>query len=445
MWREKSQTLHIIAGVSLLTIPFIGVHVLFIVCFLGIFGSIIAGNWLIPDEKKRGAVYLLVSASILFGTVLLSNAIYSMGIATRPLPLFVAGASLGVVTFGDFILNTLIKESYAKKPKLGKVSTSMIFLGVSISIILVIGEWIIKFTNTHISIDMMIFLSTLGGISASLLGSITPRYMYNLTVPIGSAMVMWLFFDVGYSVPSQHLAMVFLLALGLGYLAHRMRIADLTALFSATLIGVLVISFGNIWWFLLILLFFVVGGGFTKYKYSVKEELGVAEASGGVRGYSNVFSNTLPVLAVAVMYRIFSDMDYALFCAFVGGLSCAIADTLASEIGETSSSPPRLITNLKTVKVGTDGGITFLGEVASLFGSLLIGAVASLFLVAGYVGVEVEWVEVIVVSVMCGMFGSNIDSLLGATMQRRRKIGNSGVNLLATTLSTVLGFVIAVL
>jgi uncharacterized membrane protein len=50
-----------------------------------------------------------------------------------------------------------------------------------------------------------------------------------------------------------------------------------------------------------------------------------------------------------------------------------MGDTLASELGILSSSPPILLTTLKTVPPGTNGALSFMGTAASVGGGMAMG------------------------------------------------------------------------
>lgn len=50
-----------------------------------------------------------------------------------------------------------------------------------------------------------------------------------------------------------------------------------------------------------------------------------------------------------------------------------MGDTLASELGILSSSPPILLTTLKTVPPGTNGALSLLGTAASVGGGMAMG------------------------------------------------------------------------
>ena len=96
-----------------------------------------------------------------------------------------------------------------------------------------------------------------------------------------------------------------------------------------------------------------------------------------------------------------------------------------------------MITTWKRVPAGTDGGITIPGSSAGLAAGLVIAAVAT---VAGMLPRAQLWIPV-----ATGFAGMLIDSLLGATLQRRRWINNEAVNFLATLAAAALAYAISVL
>ncbi|SCZ97969.1 BZ3500_MvSof-1268-A1-R1_Chr3-3g06491 [Microbotryum saponariae] len=70
----------------------------------------------------------------------------------------------------------------------------------------------------------------------------------------------------------------------------------------------------------------------------------------------------------------------ALVLAAIAFWACCAGDTLASELGILSSTPPRLITSLRSVPRGTNGGISLWGLFVSLLGGILIGFAAAISL-----------------------------------------------------------------
>jgi len=278
--------------------------------------------------------------------------------------------------------------------------------------------------------ESALFLAVLGGLSGTFLNQASR--MRDFAVPFGTAMVMWLF-SFRYPFPELHtIILICLFALILGVGAYWAKAADISAVISETIVGFLVIIFAGLSWFLLLLIFYLMGGGFTRYGYAKKEKLGIAQSHGGARGYKNVFSNSLVPLAMAVFYGIYGN-DLFVY-AFIGSVATANGDTLASEIGETSSSKPRMITTLKETEPGVDGGVTLLGEGASLLGALIISILAAISGMTGLLG--------IVIGTSAGFLGTNFDSLLGATLQSRGTLSNNGVNLAATAFGAIAGGVV---
>ena len=281
-----------------------------------------------------------------------------------------------------------------------------------------------------ISSERILFLVILGGLSGAFLHHVSKER--DFTVPFGTAMVMWLFsFD--YPLPElQRILLICIFALVLGMGAYWAKAADSDAVLSETIVCLLVILFAGLSWFILLLAFYLLGGAFTRYGYSQKHRLGIAQSHGGRRGYKNVYSNSLVPLALAVCYGVYGN-DVFIF-AFIASVATANGDTLASEIGETSRSKPRMITTLKETEPGVDGGVTPLGEAASLAGAVIIGLLAT--------GMGMAGVSGIVVAAIGGFLGTNFDSLLGATLQSRGILSNNGVNLAATAFGALVGGVL---
>ncbi|GFZ49225.1 hypothetical protein JCM24511_06975 [Saitozyma sp. JCM 24511] len=183
------------------------------------------------------------------------------------------------------------------------------------------------------------------------------------------------------------------------------------------------------------IVFYLVGSRATKVKAQVKATLEDGpdpSKPGGNRNAIQILSNSLPSLLAALAYR-FSDaakhfvhtvpIGRGLIFAALGHLSCCLADTLASELGILSTSPPRSILTLTPVPPGTNGGISPLGLAVSALGGGLIG-------LAGVVDLLIEspalrsgatgwgWAgEMVLFCTAAGLAGSLLDSLLGATLQ----------------------------
>ena len=270
--------------------------------------------------------------------------------------------------------------------------------------------------------EMAILTVIFGIIAAVLLKVILLKYEDSLILEaVGVAMTMWLIQELNYQVNLQLVVAAVIVGFTFGYFAFRAKTADLSGLFSAALVGIILLVFADARWFIIMLAFFILGSLATKYKFEYKKRIGVEQGRGGARGYRNVFANGIVAAAAAVLFGVFQQPIFIVM--YVGCVATAAADTLASEIGVTGGIP-YMITTLKKVPIGTNGGVTLVGESVALFGAIVVSLVAFLLGVIS--------LPVVFVCAFAGFVGTNIDSLAGATVENRGIWGNAGTNLIAT-------------
>ncbi len=347
--------------------------------------------------------------------------------AVSSLPLYIISDVIIIVTLAEVL--ALVFRSF------GNLTSSLVYVLAGGFFGFLVGELSTIITNTGTSPDFLFFVAMIGALVGALLRHILSSVEENVIVPLGIGLVMWLFDSFDYSVPVVRLLLTLLFMIMLGYVLGRVKLADLSGILSGILMGFLISSFTDFRWFIIILAFFVIGGIFTRYKYEYKRAIGIAQEGGGARGYRNVFGNGLAALVCAIAYGISGNVLFLV--AYVGAVATATGDTLASEIGQTHRKLPRLITDLRIVPHGTDGGITTLGEYAALAGAASIALIAVLLGVAG--------LNTIIPVILGGFFGVNFDSVLGGVLERRHYLTNSSVNLLATISGAIAAVVIYLL
>jgi len=240
----------------------------------------------------------------------------------------------------------------------------------------------------------------------------------------------------------QHLlvtetALMVLVALSFVLYAYLKRKINTSAFIGTLMLGlVILLTFGfelGYAGMLVLLAFFLLGNLVTKYKYDIKAKLGVAEGNKGMRDINNVLGNGLSPLIFAVFYAVSSQSHNTLFLlGFSSSVATACADTFSTEIGQAEGNP-RLITTLKKVPVGTNGGISLPGLGASLLGSCLISLVCLTF----WLDLQMSSSAILLLSCVCflsGFLGSLVDSIFGATIEDRNplKLNKHHVNILAT-------------
>ncbi len=161
----------------------------------------------------------------------------------------------------------------------------------------------------------------------------------------------------------------------------------------------------------------------TKFGSAKKERLGIAEDKQG-RNAAQVAAN-LGVAGLAAATALIYPLPGSWYAVVVtAALAEATADTLASELGEVLGGPPLLVTTLRRVAPGTDGAVSVAGTAAGASGALVVVLVGVLAL-----GLSPGKAICAGLGAIAGLF---VDSLLGATAERRGWLNNDGVNFLST-------------
>lgn len=114
----------------------------------------------------------------------------------------------------------------------------------------------------------------------------------------------------------------------------------------------------------------------------------------------------------------------------LAALAEAAADTVSSETGQAFGGTPILLTTLRRVAPGTDGGITLLGTAAGLLAAAIVAFAGGIALDLGP--------RYTLIAFVAGSAGLFFDSVLGATLERRHFLGNDAVNFLSTLFAAVL-------
>ncbi len=170
----------------------------------------------------------------------------------------------------------------------------------------------------------------------------------------------------------------------------------------------------------------------TRFGYNRKQRLGTAEARIG-RDALQVLANLGTAAACSALYAVWPDRR--LLVAMAAALAEAAADTVSSEIGQALGGEPRLITTGQKVAHGTDGAITLAGTLAGAAAALVVALV---FVLANIF----DW-RSFAIFAGAGLAGMIFDSLLGATLERRRMLGNNAVNFASTLIAAGLAFLIS--
>ncbi|HNS62573.1 MAG TPA: DUF92 domain-containing protein, partial [Anaerolineales bacterium] len=200
----------------------------------------------------------------------------------------------------------------------------------------------------------------------------------------------------------------FLLAIVIASLAYRARSLSKSGAFAAMILGTIIFGLGGIPWAVLLLTFFFTSSALSRAFKKRKQGLNEKYSKGDQRDAGQVFGNGGLAAAFVIFHYVYPESNIG-WIGFAASLAAVNADTWATELGVLNPTPPRMIMDLrKRVEKGTSGGVSLVGTLASLAGSALIAALASLF--------TANWSLFLPIT-LSGLAGSLFDSFLGATVQ----------------------------
>jgi uncharacterized protein (TIGR00297 family) len=219
-------------------------------------------------------------------------------------------------------------------------------------------------------------------------------------------------------------------------LAQRLPLLTRAGWIHAGVLGTLL--WGTLGWpgWLAVVFYLLLGSLVTRLGYRRKLSSGLAEARGGRRGPENVWGSALVGTLLALLVPAATPPVQALLLlGFAASFAAKLADTFGSEIGKRWGRHTVLITSLGAVAPGTEGAISLEGTAASLAGS---GLMALVMLALGLIS---GWRAGVVVLVV-GLLATLLESLIGATLQRRCSwLSNELVNGIQTLLAAALAII----
>ena len=388
-----------------------------------------------PADRREGRLYGLAGFS-------LAAAVLAF-LATAPMadPRY----TMGLPAFAASVLSVAVGNVGAQVVRETRPEPFLVSTGFAVAAFLAAAATQVVVTmlaGTPLALPTFAFLAAL----AALVGALTRSLLFegdDAAVLFTVGIVLLVFGVLDPAVHVGDMALALAVALGLGVVTYTTGTASVEGLLSGVLLCLLTIVLGGPGWFAVLISFYGIGALSTKFRYEAKKRRGVAEENEGARGTGNVLGNSAVALAAVVAFAAAGDMpiDAGLFrLAFAGSLAAAMGDTLSSEIGGLFDNP-RLVTTGERVPPGTDGAVTWQGELAGVAGATLVGLLTVVVLpVSPLPGTTIG----VVVVTVGGVVGMTVDSVLGATVEGER-IENETVNLIATLSGAVASILLTVL
>ena len=224
----------------------------------------------------------------------------------------------------------------------------------------------------------------------------------NLSVPITA----FFFIEIFNIINMQNFIiefsfMIILITIVLFYFYKRKHLS-LDGFLSSTLMAGLILGYGGIKFVLPIAIFFILSTLLSKIGPK-----NLRESKSG-RNVNQVFANGGVGLVLCIYYHFYqTELIYYMFLA---SIAAANSDTWATEIGKLSRTRPKDIISGRSLSIGESGGITFIGLLGSISGSLVIATIGY------FLDIDTSYLIIVFIS---GILGSLFDSILGSTLQSR--------------------------
>lgn len=201
----------------------------------------------------------------------------------------------------------------------------------------------------------------------------------------------------------------FILSTLIAIISYKKKSLNLSGAIAAVIFGTIIYGMGTYIIFVLLISFFISSSVITKIKKVEKDEK-------DGRNFIQVISNALAATIFSVIYFLTKEQIFMVVAAI--GIAASTSDTWASEIGKSSKGKIVSIVNFKEVPKGESGGVSLLGTLSAVFGSLFI----ALFFVLMY-GItytfDLTLLGYLGIITIAGFLGCIVDSYLGVFLQEK--------------------------
>ncbi len=252
-----------------------------------------------------------------------------------------------------------------------------------------------------------LFLALMTSIIAGIVEALSSKGTDNLYLPVVLAFIGFIFFHKGIDLPNFLLAsfLAFLISL----ISLKYKLLSLSGSFVTFILALFIFGLGSWTWTIPILTFFILSSVLSKFsEFYRSKELNDVFNKGSKRDMFQVLANGGVPLMISLLNYLFPDLTNWYFI-YILSIAIAMADTWSTEIGTLFAKNIFLITNFARVEAGISGGISLVGTLGGLLGSITITFCAMLFhqfLIS----------DLIIINIFATL-GNLFDSFLGATLQ----------------------------
>lgn len=266
-------------------------------------------------------------------------------------------------------------------------------------------------------IDLMSVCLAIGTM-VSAIELISPKATDNLSVPLSAGFLLFI------ATHDLHLFRLFMIGEGLAavvaFISYKLRLLTRDGTVATFVMGGFIFGLGGWQWAIPVLLFFLIGSGASRVFASAKSGYNLLYEKSHTRDAGQVFANGGVGLIILILSIMMPDHHW--YLAYLGSLTAATADTLATEFGVFSRSNPFSISLWKRVEKGMSGAVSYLGTSTGLISAALLASLTLPF--SG--GYSLFPVRFIAAGALSGAIGSLADSIIGGSFQSQYRCPRCG-------------------
>jgi uncharacterized protein (TIGR00297 family) len=174
--------------------------------------------------------------------------------------------------------------------------------------------------------------------------------------------------------------------------------------------------------------FFLLGTLATSWKKEEKSPVDREGAGSEKRKPGQVLANAGVATILAGAALLYPEHAGLFRLMIAASFASATADTLSSELGMVYGRRFYNCVSWKKDSKGMDGAVSWEGTLIGAAGASAIALID---------GLNAGWSSRFPVIVFAGILGNFADSILGATLERRRLLGNDAVNFMSTAIAAL--------